>query len=269
MRPCRAVLYQFFEIAPMAKIKDITDFISGELEIASYQDVSLNGLQVEGRLEVSKIAAAVDAGLSVVDEAARLGAQILLVHHGLFWGSVFPIRGAKKKILKSLLDNQINLVAVHLPLDAHPKLGNNAALAELLSLADLQPAILIAKKSIGFVGSNHAGLTLDDIQSKLAGLPGANPNFLSLRFGPKTPEKICVVSGSAADALEQHEEEGFDTLITGEAKQFAYHFCKENKLNAFFAGHYATETLGVQRLAEVLSKEFKLSWEFIDEPSGI
>ena len=253
----------------MANRDQITEFLSRELELDRFQDASLNGLQVEGATEISKLAVAVDAGLSVIQRAAQIDAQMLLVHHGIFWNKVEPVTGAHARTLRCLLENNINLSAIHLPLDAHPQLGNNAILAKLLKLSDLKPAANFEGNTIGWIGTNSEGQDLKAITSTLGKLTGCVENFVSLNFGPDTPKRICVVSGSGADQLYNFKKEGFDTLVTGEPKQFAYHFCKDNRLNAFFPGHYATETLGVCETARALAKRFDIEWELIDEPTGI
>ncbi len=256
-------------IGSMSTLNQITEFLTREFSLDQYQDVSLNGLQVEGSPDVTKVAAAVDSGLSVLRACAERKAEVLLVHHGLYWGSPIAIRGPHREVVQTLLDNKISLVAIHLPLDAHPQYGNNALLAGFIGLENLKPAVEYKGNTIGFVGENSAKQTLEDMRQKLQTLQGCTTDFVSLPFGPKTPERVCVISGSGADELQNYQKDSFDTLITGEPKQFAYHFCKEHGLNALFPGHYATETLGVKRAAELLADTFNLSWEFIDEPTGI
>jgi dinuclear metal center YbgI/SA1388 family protein len=233
----------------------------------SFEDLALNGLQVEGSSEVKKVAVAVDSGLSIIKQAVELSADFLFVHHGIFWGRVNPVTGVYRKVLGELLENDLSLFASHLPLDAHPQFGNNFGLARLLSLTSIESAINHRGKMIGAIGWNE--LSFEELLRRLKELPGGDSPIAALRFGPERPNRVAVVTGAAADTLMEFETEGFDTLITGEPKQFAYHFCKERGLNAIFAGHYRTETVGVRLIAEEIERRFKLPFQFIDEPTGI
>lgn len=253
----------------MAKLNDILAFLSREFRTEQYPDRSLNGLQVEGAEEVDLICSAVDAGHSVIKEAAKRKAQMLLVHHGIFWGSPFAIAGPKGALIKTLLDNSLSLVAMHLPLDAHMKYGNNILLSQHLNLANPVSGAEYQGMNIGCIAENSAGQSCQEMVARLQELQGCAGDFVSLMSGPEVPQRVCLLSGGGAEVLLNYEKEGFDTVVSGEPKQFAYHFCKENKLNALFPGHYATETLGVKKTAEVLAAEFGVEWQFIDEPTGI
>ena len=253
----------------MVKLQELSHYLTNELEISRFPDASVNGIQVEGRDEINRVCVAVDAGLSVIEEAAERQADLLLVHHGLFWGGGPPVVGIHKKTLETLLKNGITLFAVHLPLDAHPVLGNNFALAEHLGLVQTESAFEVNGQKIGAKGRSNREETLDELVQKLAGLPGGSSPIISLPFGPERPQKIGICSGAAADELHRYEQEGFDTFITGEPRQFAYHFCRERGLNAIFAGHYRSETLGVRRVAERLKQVFGVQTDFIDQPTGI
>lgn len=252
----------------MAVLADILRFLEDNFRPGEFVDAALNGLQVEGKQEVAHLAVAVDAGLSVVEKCVEAGADLLLVHHGIFWGSPFPIAGPRKLLVQLLLEHDVSLLAIHLPLDAHPCYGNNYLLAQLLGLSEIEPAAADNGNPIGCCGTNAERLDLPTLRGKLVVLEGAG-NVLELPFGPTIPKRVCCVSGAGADQLFRFERDRFDTLITGEARQFAYHFCRENKLNAIFAGHYATETLGVRKLGEVLAGLFELKLSFIAEPTNI
>lgn len=253
----------------MANLKNILTFITDELSADSYKDASLNGLQVESNCDIQTIASSVDSGLSVIEQAAKQKADILLVHHGLFWGSPIAIRDSHKKIVKALFDANINLIAQHLPLDASEKYGNNYSLAKLLELEQLKPAAFYQNQALGCIGENTKQKPFSFFTDTLKNNLDGAQNILALNFGPKTPQKICVVSGSAADQLYQYKKEGFDTFITGEPKQFVYHFCKDNGINAIFAGHYASETLGVKNISQAVADKFSLKHVFISHPTGI
>lgn len=253
----------------VTNLTQITDFLDRELSIADFPDSSLNGLQFEGTQDVKVIGAAVDAGHSVFTAAAQAKVDFLIVHHGLFWETPFCITGEMKEKFSTLFRSNINLYAAHLPLDAHPQYGNNFSLARMLFLESLKPCFAYRSKNIGCMGNNDKKQTLQDMTKTLKQLPGANPQMLMLNFGPAVPEVVGILSGSGADVLATCKKQGIDTLITGEPRQFAYHVAKEQKLNAIFAGHYATETLGVQELAKAVAKNFDLKWLFLDEPTGI
>lgn len=247
----------------------LVEFLNSELQVKGYPDSSMNGLQFEGNSEITKVAVAVDSGLAVIKKSIAAGAQFLIVHHGLFWEKAFCITGANKEIFELLIKHNLSLYAVHLPLDSHEKYGNNFCLARLLGLEQIRPAINYMGKPVGCVATNSKNHSLKDFVNQLEKLPGARNPFLTFDFGPKIPAKICIVTGSGSDALYKAAEEGFDTLITGEPRQFAYHYSLENKLNAIFAGHYATETIGVCELGKLLSQRYGLSFEFIDLPTGV
>ncbi len=253
----------------MAKREKIIEYLNQKLRTAELPDSSLNGLQVEGAAEITRVAAAVDSGVSVIRRAAEANAELLIVHHGLFWERAFALTGSARESIGILFEKKINLFASHLPLDAHEEWGNNFTLGRLLSLSELRPAVPHRGVNIGCIGQNNAGLPLEEMRARIARLPGGEKTSTVLPFGPAIPQRVCVVSGSAADTLHRAEQDGFDTLVTGEPRQFAYHFAKERGLNVIFGGHYATETVGVQEVCKALKSEFGLDWVFIDEPTGI
>lgn len=253
----------------MANLTQITEFLDHELSLSDFPDSSLNGLQFEGTQDVTSIGAAVDAGHSLISAAAQEKVDFLIVHHGLFWEKPYAIVGEVKAKFSLLFTSNLSLYAAHLPLDAHAKFGNNFSLARMLSLESLTPCFLYQGQNIGCMGINRKKLTRENMTETLRQLPGANPQMLMLNFGPNLPEVVGILSGSGADVLATCKKQGIDTLITGEPRQFAYHLAKEQKLNVIFAGHYATETLGVQELAKALAKKFDLPWLFLDEPTGI
>jgi dinuclear metal center YbgI/SA1388 family protein len=233
----------------MARIlQEINSYLDQVFDYARFKDSSLNGLQLDSRKEnITKIGAAVDFGISTARTAADLGVDLMITHHGLLWGANETFTGTFGDKVKLLYDNCISLIAIHLPLDAHEKYGNNILIAsEILSLGKLEPAISFAGSLIGWKGENLEKKSLVDMAGLLSAAPGGLVSPRVISFGRSIPKKVCVVSGSAADVLYRFKDEDFDTLITGEARQFAYHFCKENHLNVIFAGHYATETFGVR-----------------------
>ena len=253
----------------MAALIEIINYTNKTLKSDKFTDVSVNGLQIEGTAEVSKIAACVDAAMSTAVLATKAKADLLIAHHGIFWSKAIPVIDAHKNLLQHFLKHQLSLAAYHLPLDAHEVYGNNFLLADLLELTQRTKFLEYGGQAIGCIAENTQNHSLDTMKKKLCTLPGASDAMQALAFGPAHPQKVAIISGSGTDALYEHALAGFDTLVTGEAKQFAYHFARDNKLNVIFAGHYATETIGINALVKHLADKFKTEWCFIDHPTGI
>jgi len=238
------------------------------LALEKFNDIALNGLQLEGRESVSRVVAAVDISRDLLRHSQCQAGDLMLVHHGFFWGQALALSGPHGGLVREMFEKEVSLYAAHLPLDAHPEFGNNQLLAQEIGLESLKSSGDYRGVPIGRQGLNSKGLSLEDISEKLEGLPGM-ASSLNLGFGPKVPEKVLIMTGAAADMLREHESLDFDTLITGEPRQFAYHYAKEHQLNVLFIGHYASETFGVRKLSERIAQEFKLENEFIDLPTGI
>jgi dinuclear metal center YbgI/SA1388 family protein len=254
----------------MAPLQEIVRFLDAELRLTEFEDSCLNGLQVESGENVTRIAVSVDAGESVIEKSIAAQAGLLLVHHGLLWaGANDRITGPHGRKVKRMLAAGLSLYAAHLPLDGHEALGNNFILAEKLKLSALERAVKYRTAMIGCLGRNEARLELAAYKEILDNLRGSSRNTLILPFGPSIPERVCVVSGSAADIALQYQAVGFDTFVTGEPKQMLFHFAKEHRLNILCAGHYATETVGVEAVGALLEKKFGVQSVFIDEPTGI
>ena len=228
-------------------------------------DGAVNGLQVENNGRVTRLAAAVDGTLATVKLAAARGADLLIVHHGLFWGRTHPWTGTRYELLRVLLDNNLAVYSSHLPLDAHPTLGNNVTLCRVLGLKRLEPFFLTKGQNIGFKA--QAAISRDELVAKLARAVGSQPRLIP--GGPSTCRRIGVVTGGAGDELPQAAREGVDTFITGEGRHWTFALAEDLKLNVLYAGHYATETFGVKALAEHLSRRFRIPWQFIDHPTGL
>jgi dinuclear metal center YbgI/SA1388 family protein len=224
-----------------------------------------NGLQVENRGAVTRIAAAVDATLATVRLAAAAKADLLLVHHGLFWGPAHPWTGKRKELIRCLIEHDLAVYSSHLPLDAHPRLGNNAQLCAALGLKKLRPFFLDHGQFIGFQA--RAGISRADLAGRLQGATGAKPRLIS--GGPPICRRIGVVSGGAGGDLKKAAEEGVDTFVTGEGPHWTYGMAEDLGVNVLYGGHYATETFGVKALAEHLSVRFKVPWTFLDYPTGL
>ncbi len=251
------------------KLEEIVQFLDDFLGVKDWEDKSNNGLQIEGKPDVRKVVFAVDACMDVFVKAKECNADMIIVHHGLIWGGIDYVRGIVKKRLKFLLDNEISLYAVHLPLDAHPRVGNNAQLLRLLDVEPEEQFGIYKGKPIGFYGRFETSKTLDEIVETLRNK--LNEHLVVLNFGDEKIERVGAVSGKGAFALVEAIEKGLDLFITGEAEHGAYHLAKECGINVIFAGHYATETLGVKALMNVIGEEFagEIEVEFIDIPTGL
>lgn len=228
-------------------------------------DGAVNGLQVENSGSVTRIAATVDASLATVKLASAAKADLLLVHHGLFWSLTHPWTGRKYELLRALIENNLAVYSSHLPLDAHPKLGNNAQLAAALGFKKLQPFFPSHGQPIGL--QTVANLSRDELAVRLARATGAKPRLLP--GGPKICCRIGIVTGGAGGDLKTAAAAGVDTFITGEGPHWTYALAEELGLNVFYGGHYATETFGVKALAAHLSQKFRVPWTFLDHPTGL
>lgn len=224
-----------------------------------------NGLQVENRGVVTRLAAAVDASLATVRQAIEQKADLLLVHHGLFWGTVLPWTGKRHELLRALLEGNLAVYSAHLPLDAHPHLGNNAQLCEALGWTRRRPFFPEKGRDIGF--QVRTRLSRADLEARLAKILGRSP--LTIPAGPDMCRRIGVVSGGAGQNLVQAARAGLDTFITGEGPHWTYALAEEHGINVIYGGHYATETFGVKALARHLSRKYHLPWTFIDHPTGL
>jgi dinuclear metal center YbgI/SA1388 family protein len=249
---------------PLAAITQHCDRILRTKEIGDYDGIA-NGLQVENRAGVSRIAATVDASLATVKLAIAAKADLLIVHHGLFWSPSHPWIGKKYELLRLLLENNLAVYSSHLPLDAHPKLGNNAQLCAALGLKHLRPFFASHGGMIGFQAREK--ISRAELAARLQRALGSKP--LLIPGGRETCERIGVVTGGAGDGVKQAAEEGVDTFITGEGPHWTYALAEELGMNVFYGGHYATETFGVKALAAELSRKFKVPWEFLDHPTGL
>jgi dinuclear metal center YbgI/SA1388 family protein len=226
---------------------------------------AVNGLQVENRGRVSRIAAAVDASHATVRKAIDLGADLLVVHHGLFWSARHPWTGRNYELLRLLIDNDVAVYSSHLPLDMHPKLGNNILLSRALGLRNARPFFFDKEQHLGVQAREK--ISRAALASKLASVLGAEP--LVIPGGPDVCQRIGIVTGGAGDELKRAAAEGVDTFITGEGRHWTFALAEELGLNVFYGGHYATETFGVKALSQHLSAKYKVPWSFIDHPTGL
>ncbi|HHM23462.1 MAG TPA: Nif3-like dinuclear metal center hexameric protein, partial [Bacteroidetes bacterium] len=223
-----------------------------------------NGLQVEGKAQIRHLVSGVSVSERLFREAAARKADAVLVHHGFFWKSdphPYVIRGIRKRRLKILLENDINLYAYHLPLDAHPEVGNNIEILRRLNIPPLEAV------EVGFIGYVNRYTELDDLVLKIADLFEAKPQVFA--FGKTQVQKILVISGSSSPACEKAAELGIDTFLGGDIREEQVRVCEELGLNFIAAGHYNTEKFGVQALSQHLAEKFGLKTEFIDIPNPV
>ena len=249
--------------------KKLDAFFKSFLEIESFasSDNSLNGIQIDNDgAGIRKVAFSVDAAMETFEQAAVLKAGMLFVHHGLFWGVPLKIAGNLRRRIKFLLDHNICLYAVHLPLDQHPKFGNNACLAELLGLENIEPFGLYHGRKIGYKGTFPKPVTVEEAVKKVSFM--GRPPLGVFPFGKKECSSAAVVSGGAADNAWDALEEGVDLFVTGESSHAVYHYCLEGKLNMISGGHYSTEVWGLQAVMRHCMAELGIDAEFIDVPTG-
>jgi dinuclear metal center YbgI/SA1388 family protein len=249
---------------PLAAIVRYCDQLLRTAKVQDY-DRAANGLQVENRGSVTRIAAAVDASLATVRLAAAAKADLLLVHHGLFWGPAHPWTGKRHELMRCLIEHNLAVYSSHLPLDAHPRLGNNAQLCAALGLKKLRPFFESHGLCIGFQAKTN--ISRADLARRLQRATGAKARLIP--GGPQICRRVGVVSGGAGDDLKRAAEEGVDTFITGEGPHWTYALAEDLGLNVLYGGHYATETFGVKALAAHLSARFKVPWIFLDHPTGL
>ena len=233
-------------------------------DIADY-DGAVNGLQVENMGSVARIAAAVDASLRTIQMAIAERANLLVVHHGLFWTRRQPWIGKNLKLMRLLLENDLAVYSSHLPLDVHPRLGNNAQLCASLGLRNLKPFFRMKEQFLGL--QSTASVTRDELARRLANVTKTEVKLVP--GGSKICRRIGVVTGGAGAEVKLAASEGVDTFITGEGPHWTYALAEELGVNVLYGGHYATETFGVKALAAHLSKKFGVPWLFLDHPTGL
>jgi len=238
----------------MASRSEILAFLDGYLEVDSFEDYNPIGLQVEGRDEVRRVATGVSVSMELLEQAGEWGADMALVHHGMFWAHEERVlRGFRKERIAFLLRNDITLAAYHLPLDAHPEVGNNILFARAMKFFDIEPFGHYKGKLIGYKGKLDP-LSTQDFLRKARKFYGTEPTaFLS---GPPTIQAAAVISGGAWDHIEEAALEGVDCFVTGNADEPAYSLANELGVHFLAFGHYATERVGIRRLGERLGEVF-------------
>ena len=251
----------------MASLTEIVRYTDKYLRVREIEDWpnALNGLQIENSGRVTKIGAAVDVSTRVLSEAPKKDVDLLLVHHGLFWPGLQPVTKAVHRQLRIAFENDIALYSAHLPLDIHPKVGNNVQLAAALGLKSATSFFEEKGQLIGL--KTRASILRNELLRNLERSLGGKVKAFA--FGPKRIKMIGIVTGSAGSEIYRVAQEKIDTFITGEAPHWAAVAAEELGMNLLLGGHYATETFSVKALAAYLSKRFKLPWEFLDFPTGL
>lgn len=251
-----------------AGLKEIVAWIDGYLRTDEVDDYAgaLNGLQLDGPREVARIAAATDASVMTIDRAVDAGCDLLLVHHGLFWSGPVRLVGPPFERLRRAIEGGLAIYSAHLPLDVHDEIGNNVLLGRAIGLDEIERfGSAKGVDGIGVVGPLE--VDRDELARRLGGATGAEP-FL-IPGGPERTRRVAVITGGAASMIEDARAAGADTFVTGEGAHHTYHQAMELGLNVFYAGHYATETLGVRALAERVAERFGVEQLFIDAPTGL
>jgi len=251
----------------MLEARDVVNYLDQYLRIREIPDKSLNGLQVQGKKEVRKIGLAVDACMQVFKQAREAGVDMLIVHHGLFWGALQPLVRSLYDRVRFLIENDINLYCAHIPLDVHPEVGNNAQLAQKLDL------------EVEYYFGNYKGTPVavyarapkkmapEELHTRLKGVLGEHVRMDA--FGPATFRNIGICSGAGADFIPEARSLGIEAFITGEPRHGIYYYAQEEKMHVYYGRHYETEVLGVKALGQHLEETLKLSTQFFDAPSHI
>jgi dinuclear metal center YbgI/SA1388 family protein len=241
-------------------------YLDSYLRIAEIADYGPQGLQVETDNDsIHRIALAVDVSPQIIETAVSWQADLLLVHHGVLWRSVERIAGPLGERVRLLMKHGLNLYAAHLPLDAHPEVGNNAELARLCDVAVEDWWCAPTGTPIGIIGSIAARPTLNELVAKIERQLGIKSRVLA--YGPERVRKMAIVSGFGADKVAEAVSLGADTFLTGETSHANFWAAADHGLNVIFAGHYATETVGVQALGRHLQEKFGLQVKFFDFPT--
>jgi dinuclear metal center YbgI/SA1388 family protein len=234
----------------------------------SSADNSLNGLQVDNDgSDIEKIAFAVDANLETFERAAASGAGMVFVHHGLFWGKPLALTGNHRKRIQVLLEKNIALYAIHLPLDQHPTLGNNAALIEMLGVKEPEPFCSDHGKIISYKGTLSIPLTIDEAVKNITFM--GRPPLGVFPFGKEKNVTCAVISGGGTFGIMDAIQDEVDLFVTGETSHEMYHQLLESKTNMISGGHHSTEVWGVRRVMEHVASNFGTEVEFIDVPTGL
>ncbi|MEA2367228.1 MAG: hypothetical protein QOI32_2740 [Thermoleophilaceae bacterium] len=252
----------------MAQLADLIAHLDELLMPSAFEDACPNGLQVPGAGDVELVVTGVSAHRELFERAAEAGAQLVVAHHGLFWDfhprSITP---SMRERLRILFDNEIALAGYHVPLDAHPEVGNNALICAALGLEQAEPFGDYHGRTIGFVARSDEGVELAELRRRCAEAFGQEPFVWDC--GPERVHSIGVVSGAAASQFGEAIARGLDAFLTGEPAEYVMADARESGTHFIAAGHYATETFGVRRVGELLAEKFGVEHRFVDCPNPI
>jgi dinuclear metal center YbgI/SA1388 family protein len=244
------------------KCDELVKYLQGLLSVEQFKDYAPNGLQVEGSESVEKIVTGVTASMALIEAAIERGADTILVHHGYFWkNEAAPIVGMKQARIKALLENNINLLAYHLPLDGHAEFGNTAELGKELGIPVVSPLAMSMDPSIGLVGEFDPPITGEQFAEKLESVLGRKPVHIAAN---KNIQRIAWVTGGAQNYIDDAVRAGCDAYLSGEISENTTHSAREQNIHYFAAGHHATERYGVKALGEHIAKTFSVDCEFVD-----
>lgn len=250
------------------KLTELLDYLNSNLRIDEIADYGPQGLQVEAAGDdVQRVALAVDTAPPVIEAAAQWGADMLLVHHGLLWRSVERIAGPLGSRVRALLQNNMHLYAAHLPLDAHPEWGNNAQLARMLGVTVQEWWCTPTNTPLAVLGDAPQGSELKAMVAKIEAQ--LNTTARVLPHGPQRISRVAILSGFGADQVAEAQRLGADTFLTGETSHANFWAAEDYGINVIYAGHYATETVGVRALGQHLAQRFGLQTQFFDFPTGM
>ncbi|MFO7894469.1 MAG: Nif3-like dinuclear metal center hexameric protein [Longimicrobiales bacterium] len=249
------------------ELNDLVEYLDGYLRVDEVPDFpnALNGLQVEGSGPVERVVVAVDATAASIEAAVEAGADLLLVHHGLFWDGNRPVTGRRYRRLSALLEAGVGLYAAHLPLDAHEEVGNNVVLARELGLTVEGRFGEYEGTALGVWGA--LPLKRETLTARLDAVLDGPVKLIA--GGPDVVERVGVLTGGGGSFVGAALEAGLDALVTGEGSHHTYFDAQEGGLNLYYGGHYATETWGVKALGRHLAERFDLEWSFLDLPTGL
>ncbi|CAB4342740.1 unannotated protein [freshwater metagenome] len=254
----------------MANLEEIVNFCDELLDAQSFEDYCPNGLQVPGRSDVTAIVSGVSASLELFERSAELNADLILAHHGLIWGRTPTVidRAAKRR-LELLFGSDCSLLAYHLPLDGHAEIGNNALIAAAIGCERQQSFGWLGAQTIGVAGFFPGdGISIGELTTRAAAACGEREPLV-FDGGPELIKSVAVVSGAGSSYLDDAIKAGFDAFITGEPAERVMNESREGRIHFIAAGHYATETLGVQHLGEMIAERFDVSHQFVDVPNPI
>ena len=242
-------------------------YLDDTLRISEIADYGPQGLQIEGRAQVDKIVGLVDAHQPCVQAALARDADLMLVHHGIFWGGAKPLAGSYGRLVRTFIQNDLNLYAAHLPLDAHPQWGNNAVLARRLGLTIIDWWANVKGTPLAVLAEYDEPIAFGELVARFEEQVG-QPRLVQAE-GPPKVRRVAILSGFGADKITDAASLGCDAYVTGETSHAQYHEAANTGINLLYGGHYTSETVGVQALGEHLAQRFGVAFEFVDLPTGL